>query len=198
MKASPEVSALGLDGWMPRASTLVSPNYGPRPEGVSISMIVIHSISLPPGEFGGGYVQSLFMNELNWALHPYFKSIEGLQVSAHFYIERDGRLWQFVSTLDRAWHAGVSSFNGQDNCNDFSIGVELEGLEGDRFESAQYEQLARLCRDIKRRHPIEHVVGHEHIAPERKRDPGEGFDWHRLQADVGWASQYFPVFDGSN
>lgn len=183
---------------MPRASKLVSPNFGPRPEGVSISMIVIHSISLPPGEFGGGYVQSLFMNELSWASHPYFKSIEGLQVSAHFYIERDGRLWQFVSTLDRAWHAGLSSFNGQDNCNDFSIGVELEGLEGDHFESAQYEQLARLCRLIKKRHPIEHVVGHEHIAPGRKRDPGEGFDWRRLQTGVGWASQYFPVFDDSN
>jgi N-acetyl-anhydromuramoyl-L-alanine amidase len=119
--------------------------------------------------------------------------IRGLQVSSHFYIERDGQLWQFVSTDARAWHAGASSFEGRDNCNDFSIGVELEGLEGQLFEPAQYQRLARLCQQLRARYPIEHVVGHEHIAPGRKFDPGAGFDWPLLQRSVGWPPQYFPV-----
>jgi N-acetyl-anhydromuramoyl-L-alanine amidase len=195
MKARPKEPSQGRDGWVQRANRLASANFGPRPDGMPVSLIVIHSISLPPGEFGGGFVQALFMNELDWEKHPYFQSIEGLKVSAHFYIERNGNLWQFVSTLDRAWHAGASSFNGRENCNDFSVGIELEGLEGEQFEPAQYRQLARLCREIKAWHPIEHIVGHEHVAPSRKLDPGDGFDWHRLQADVGWAPQCFPVLD---
>ena len=143
-------------------------------------MLVIHSISLPPGQYGGEAVQALFTNQLDWDAHPYFSEIRGLQVSSHFYIERDGSLWQFVSADQRAWHAGQSEYRGRTNCNDDSIGIELEGLEGDVFENAQYAQLTRLCQSLQQRYPIAHVVGHEHIAPGRKQDPGPGFDWGRL------------------
>lgn len=149
-----------------------------------MSLLVVHSISLPPGRYGGPAIEDLFLNRLDWSAHPYFESIRGMQVSAHFVIRRDGELVQFVSCDQRAWHAGVSSWRGRENCNDFSIGVELEGLEGEPFEAAQYDALVALARAIARRYPVAAVAGHEHVAPGRKRDPGEGFEWHRLQAGL--------------
>jgi N-acetyl-anhydromuramoyl-L-alanine amidase len=180
-------------GWLSAAQRLDSPNFGPRPAGALIDLIVIHSISLPPGQYGGMQVQQLFTNQLDWEAHPYFQTIEGTQVSSHFYIRRGGQLWQFVGCDERAWHAGRSSFQGRDNCNDFSVGIELEGLEGEHFETAQYEALAQLCLALKSNYPIAHVVGHEHIAPGRKADPGTGFDWALLQKTVAWPLQCFPV-----
>jgi AmpD protein len=153
---------------------------------------VLHSISLPPGQYGGDEVQRLFTNQLDWEQHPYFKSIEGLAVSAHFYIRRQGELLQFVSTDNRAWHAGTSSYKGRVNCNDYSIGIELEGVEGGLFEDSQYETLTSLCAAILQHYPIAHIAGHEHIAPGRKADPGNGFDWSLLQQSLGLPSRYFP------
>jgi AmpD protein len=181
-----EPTHLWDQGWYAPAQRLDSPNFGPRPAGACIDLLVIHSISLPPGQYGGQEVQALFTNQLDWDAHPYFSKIRGLQVSAHFYIQRDGSLWQFVDADDRAWHAGQSEYRGRTNCNDDSIGIELEGLEGDVFESAQYAQLIRLCQDLQQRYPINHVVGHEHIAPGRKQDPGAGFDWGRLKLGLGF------------
>lgn len=191
--AAPDMSAaLWNGGWYRFARPLPSPNFGPRPSGVVVDLIVIHAISLPPGQYGGDEVQRLFTNTLDWNAHPYFKSIEGAQVSAHFYVRRNGELWQFVSADDRAWHAGVSSYRGRGNCNDDSIGIELEGAEGGPFEAAQYETLACLCAVIPQRYAIRHVAGHEHIAPERKKDPGDGFKWALLQQTLAWPPQYFP------
>lgn len=167
-------------GWLRHAHQLASPNFGPRPVGVAVDLAVIHSISLPPGEYGTGCVQQLFTNTLDWNAHPYFQQIAGIEVSAHFFIERSGRLWQFVSCDERAWHAGKSEFEGRANCNDYSIGIELEGLEGHRFEPPQYWTLTWLCRALAAHYPITKLVGHEHIAPDRKKDPGPGFDWAQL------------------
>ena len=153
-------------GWHLTAQRLASPNFGPRPVQASgVDLIVVHSISLPPGEYGGGAVQQLFTNTLDWDAHP---------------------------CDQRAWHAGQSFYRGRSQCNDDSIGIELEGLEGLAFESAQYETLAWVCQDIAQRYPIEHIAGHEHIAPGRKLDPGPGFDWSRLQQALGWPAQRFP------
>lgn len=146
-----------------------------------MSLLVLHSISLPPGRYGGPEIEDLFLNRLDWSAHPYFETIRGLQVSAHFVIRRSGELIQFVSCDQRAWHAGSSSWRGRENCNDYSIGVELEGLEGETFEPAQYDALAALAQAIAKRYPVTAVAGHEHIAPGRKRDPGDGFDWDSLQ-----------------
>ncbi len=184
--------ALWQDGWYRHAHARPSPNFGPRPAGMDISLIVVHSISLPPGQYGGEHVQALFTNRLNWEEHPYFQQIRGLEVSAHFYIRRDGALWQFVSCDQRAWHAGASSHKGRDNCNDFSIGIELEGLEGDAFEPTQYETLASLCSAISARYPITDIAGHQHIAPGRKQDPGPGFDWALLQDNLAWPAERLP------
>jgi len=179
-------------GWYRPVQRLDSPNFGERPEEAHIDLIVLHSISLPPGVYGGLQVHELFTNRLDWNAHPYFKTIEGLQVSAHFYIRRDGSVLQFVSCDNRAWHAGASSYRGRDNCNDDSIGIELEGLEGDHFEDAQYDSLQELCRAIALHYPIAHIAGHEHIAPGRKADPGPGFQWAHLQQLSGMPSQCFP------
>lgn len=181
------------EGWYRHANRQPSPNFGPRPEGACIDLVVVHSISLPPGHYGTGAVQQLFANTLDWDAHPYFQSIRGLQVSSHFFIERGGQLWQFVDCDQRAWHAGQSRYRGRAQCNDDSIGIELEGLEGLTFEAAQYEALTRLCADIGTRYPVAHVAGHEHIAPGRKRDPGEGFDWSRLQRLLNWPPARFPA-----
>lgn len=189
---APAQVPLWQSGWLGSAQHLVSPNFGARPAGTAISLVVIHSISLPPGQYGGAQVQALFTNQLDWDAHPYFQTIRGLQVSAHFFIARDGRVWQFVSCDDRAWHAGASSFQTRANCNDFSIGVELEGLEGDVFAPAQYTALTQLCLHVRQNYPITSVVGHEHIAPGRKLDPGPGFDWPRLAKSVAWNPQCFP------
>jgi N-acetyl-anhydromuramoyl-L-alanine amidase len=179
-------------GWLATARHCPSPNHGPRPEGAQIDLIVLHSISLPPGVYGGPEVEQLFTNTLDWDAHPYFGQIRGMEVSAHFFIRRDGELVQFVDADARAWHAGASCWRGRHNCNDDSIGIELEGLEGETFEAAQYTTLSGLCRQLKARYPVAHIAGHEHIAPGRKQDPGPGFDWARLQHQLGWSTACFP------
>lgn len=178
-------------GWYSVAQAVPSPNFGPRPTGVAIDLLVLHSISLPPGEYGGPQIEQLFTNTLDFDAHPYFQTLRGLQVSAHFVLRRDGRLLQFVSCDDRAWHAGVSSWNGRSQCNDNAIGIELEGLEGTAFAPVQYPALAQLVQAIAQRYPIAQIVGHEHIAPGRKHDPGTGFDWRHLQQLIGWADVRF-------
>jgi AmpD protein len=179
-------------GWLRCARAVHSPNFGPRPEGTQIDLIVLHSISLPPGSYGGPEVEQLFTNRLDWSAHPYFEQIRDTKVSAHFFVRRNGSLIQFVDADARAWHAGVSFWRGRGNCNDESIGIELEGLEGEPFETPQYDTLTRLCHQIQQRYPIDHIAGHEHIAPGRKLDPGSGFDWDRLQTDLGWSHRCFP------
>jgi len=180
-------------GWWRGARWCASPNFGPRPVGEAVTLVVLHSISLPPGIYGGDEVEHLFTNQLDWQAHPYFDTIRGLQVSAHFFVRRDGRLIQFVSCDERAWHAGRSNWQGRDNCNDFSIGIELEGLEGEGFEAAQYDTLCRLLPVLSLRHPGVQIAGHEHVAPGRKFDPGAGFDWARLKAGLGWPAGCFPA-----
>lgn len=191
--ASARISASDWQqGWYAPAQRLDSPNFGPRPAGACIDLLVVHSISLPPGQYGGNEVQALFTNRLDWDAHPYFGQIRGLEVSSHFYIRRDGALWQFVSCDDRAWHAGRSEYRGRPHCNDDSIGIELEGLEGETFEPAQYDSLARLCTALAAQYPIGHIAGHEHIAPGRKKDPGPGFNWSLLKSLVIFTDQCFP------
>lgn len=180
-------------GWLRTATHCPSPNFGPRPAQAQTDLIVVHSISLPPGRYGTGDVQRLFTNQLDWDAHPYFQSIRGLEVSSHFFIARQGSVWQFVSCDDRAWHAGVSAWRGRDRCNDDSIGIELEGLEGHSFEEAQYASLATVCQQIFSRYAIGYIAGHEHIAPGRKGDPGPGFAWPRLQAALQWPATMFPA-----
>lgn len=184
--------SLWVDGWYQFAAALPSPNCGPRPIAALIDLIVLHCISLPPGEYRCDAVSRLFANQLDWDAHPYFKSIQGLKVSSHFYIRRDGELQQFVSVNQRAWHAGVSNYRGRSNCNDDSIGIELEGVVADRFEASQYETLTGLCAALLQRYPVAHIAGHEHVAAGRKNDPGSGFDWQRLQQTLGLADRYFP------
>ena len=188
-----QMQPLWEDGWYRFARRLGSPNFGPRPTHVQPELIVIHSISLPPGDFGTGQVQRLFTNQLDWDAHDYFRSIRGLKVSAHFFIARDGQLWQFVSCNDRAWHAGESTYHGKANCNDYSVGIELEGLEGLIFEDAQYETLTSLSASLLQAYPISQVAGHEHIAPGRKQDPGAGFDWPTLRHSLGLGAASFPA-----
>ncbi|MEO7159342.1 MAG: 1,6-anhydro-N-acetylmuramyl-L-alanine amidase AmpD [Polaromonas sp.] len=189
----PGSPALWQDGWYRYARALASPNFGPRPVGAQIDLLVIHSISLPPGEFGNGNVQRLFTNQLDWDAHPYFQGIRGLQVSSHFFITRTGALWQFVACGERAWHAGESAYRGRSQCNDDSIGIELEGIEGSSFEALQYETLAGLCAALIQAYPIAHIAGHEHIAAGRKQDPGPGFDWLLLQNSLAFPDRYLPV-----
>ncbi len=185
-------AAAFLEGWYAPAKQLGSPNFGTRPADQAISLVLLHSISLPPGEYGGDAIESLFTNQLDWDAHPYFNSLRGLLVSTHFLIRRDGEVQQFVSCDERAWHAGKSSFQGRPNCNDYSVGIELEGLEGQTFEVPQYDALVRLLRDLAAQYPIEHIAGHEHVAPDRKHDPGAGFDWALLARRMGWPAQCFP------
>ena len=175
-------------GWWSGAGRRASPNFGPRPAGLPVELVVLHSISLPPGVYGGDAIERLFSNTLDGAAHPYFAQVCGLAVSAHFLVRRDGQVLQFVSCDQRAWHAGSSRWQGRDNCNDWSIGIELEGLEGERFDAPQYAALVGVLRAVARRYPVREVVGHEHVAPGRKRDPGSGFDWARLPKMPG-----FPV-----
>ena len=193
-KASDPVAAVPLwkEGWYRFARKLSSPNFGPRPKSAQTDLLVIHSISLPPGEFGGGNVQRLFCNQLEWNAHPYFEGLRDLKVSSHFFIGRTGELWQFVSCDARAWHAGQSSYRGRANCNDDSIGIELEGLEGSTFEASQYETLTGVCAAVMAHYPIAHIAGHEHIAAGRKQDPGSGFDWGFLQRSLAAPDKCFP------
>ena len=172
------------EGWWREAEACPSPNFDARPAAIPISLVVLHSISLPPGEYGGDAIERLFTNRLDWDAHPYYAGIRGLRVSAHFLLRRDGRLLQFVSCDLRAWHAGRSVWRGREDCNHYSIGIELEGLEGSAFEDPQYTRLARLLRALAARYPIAEVVGHEDVAPGRKADPGAGFDWARLRRQL--------------
>jgi AmpD protein len=190
---TPVADALWSQGWYRFAAHHASPNFGPRPPLARVDLIVLHSISLPPGQYGGPEVLDFFNNQLDWQAHPYFHQIEDMKVSAHFFIRRNGELWQLVSCEDRAWHAGTSTYRGRNNCNNDSIGIELEGLEGDLFEDAQYECLQSVCAALLQRYPIAHLAGHEHIAPGRKGDPGAGYDWLRLQKDLGLETRYLPL-----
>ncbi len=167
--------------WIP------SPNWDDRPDGADIELLVVHAISLPPGEFGGTCVAGLFTNCLDPAGHPYFRDIAHLRVSAHFFIDRAGALHQFVPCAKRAWHAGPSSWRGRERCNDFSIGIELEGCDDLPFEDTQYQALAALTRALRARYPIADIVGHSDIAPGRKTDPGPFFDWPRYRKLAGIA-----------
>ena len=159
-----------------------SPNHDERPPGTEISLVVLHSISLPPGEYGGGDIERLFTNCLDPDAHPYFREICGLKVSAHFLVRRDGAVVQFVPVERRAWHAGASSWRGRSRCNDFSVGIELEGCEEEPFEPAQYESLVSLIQDLRNTLPIRDIAAHSDVAPGRKTDPGARFDWPRLLA----------------
>ncbi len=172
-------------GWLEGVGHIPSPNFDSRPEGARVSLAVVHSISLPPGEFGGPWVADFFTNRLDPVAHPYFAQIHGMEVSSHFFVRRDGQVIQFVSCDDRAWHAGKSEWQGVGRCNDFSVGIELEGYDSDRqgFTPAQYASLNRLLAALARRYPITGVAGHSHIAPGRKNDPGPCFDWTRVYGD---------------
>jgi AmpD protein len=178
--AQPKFS-IAANGWCDEAQCIPSPNFDTRAEGVKIDLLVIHNISLPPGQFGGPFIPALFTNSLDCNAHPYFDQLRTLRVSAHFLVRRDGVLMQFVSANDRAWHAGVSLFRGQQRCNDFSIGIELEGTDFEPFTDLQYATLKALTVALQARYPLSDVVGHEHIAPGRKTDPGPQFDWSRYQ-----------------
>lgn len=159
-----------------------SPNHDERPAGVAVTLVVLHSISLPPGEYGGEHIERLFTNRLDPAAHPYFRDVHALRVSSHFLIRRDGELVQFVPVERRAWHAGASCWRGRSACNDFSVGIELEGTDDSPFEDPQYAALARLLMDLQSRLALRDIVGHSDIAPGRKTDPGAQLDWLRLLA----------------
>ena len=174
----------GSPGWLPQARRLISPNWDERPPGISVDLLVIHGVSLPPGEFGGPWIDALFQNRLDPEAHPYFRPIAGLRVSSHLLIRRDGELIQYVDLHKRAWHAGVSSFLGRERCNDYAIGIELEGADEVPYTTAQYQVLAETSRDLLARFPAitpERIVGHSAIAPGRKTDPGPAFDWSRYR-----------------
>lgn len=174
-------------GLLEGARFVPSPNYDERPTGTGIDTLVIHAISMPPGEFGGFDVEGLFCNGLDFACHPYYQPIAGLTVSSHLFIRRDGELIQFVPLQARAWHAGASAFDGRSRVNDFSIGIELEGSDYTPFEEAQYRALAEVTRALQAAYPAitpERIVGHCDIAPERKTDPGRYFNWSRYRAEL--------------
>lgn len=170
----------GATGWFAGVRRLLSPNCDARPPAATIDLLVIHGISLPPGEFGGDGIDRLFTNTLDPAAHPYYREIAGLRVSSHLLVDRGGAVTQYVSVNDRAWHAGVSCFQGRERCNDFAVGIELEGSDDTAYTAAQYRSLAQLTRALQRHYPAlagSHIVGHSDIAPGRKTDPGPAFDW---------------------
>ena len=174
--------ALDDDGLLTEAEFVRSPNCDERPPGETVSLVVVHAISLPPDEFGGDGIAQLFTNCLDPAAHPYYAEIHALRVSAHVLVRRDGRLIQFVPFGMRAWHAGASAWRGRERCNDFSIGIELEGCDDKPFEPVQYRRLAALVRALRRRYPALEVAGHADVAPGRKTDPGPCFDWPLLHS----------------
>lgn len=194
MKASDIGPALTLDadGWVREAERLPSPNFDRRPEGMPTDLLVVHNISLPPGQFGGDEIAAFFQNRLDHDAHPFFDEIRGVQVSSHFLVRRDGALQQFVSCDARAWHAGASSFEGRTRCNDFSIGVELEGTDDLPYTAAQYDTLAALTRALREHYPIQAVAGHADIAPGRKTDPGPHFEWQRLRRMAALSAEALP------
>ena len=173
---------IGHLGWVSGVRRIVSPNQDERPHGTAIELLVIHNISLPPDEFGGAAITQLFCNTLNTDAHPYYAQLKGVKVSAHFLIRRSGEIIQYVACRKRAWHAGASIWRERTACNNFSIGVELEGCDTIAFADLQYAALAKLTRRLKRAYPIRDVVGHSDIAPGRKTDPGPCFDWQQYLA----------------
>lgn len=168
-------------GWLSGVRQIASPNFDARPAHTAISLLVIHSISLPPDQFSGTGVQQLFTNQLDPNAHPYYANLRGVKVSAHFFIRRNGERLQFVSCQQRAWHAGVSSWRNRTRCNDFSLGIELEGSDFIAYTDAQYSRLSQLTRCLQRHYPVREIVGHADIAPDRKTDPGPFFDWERFR-----------------
>jgi len=175
-------------GWLQQASIVPSPNCEPRPSACEPELLVIHNISLPPGRYGGDCIERFFTNCLDWDEHPFFDEIRGVQVSAHLLIKREGDMLQFVNFCDRAWHAGVSCYAGRDNCNDFSIGIELEGADDDPYTDAQYHALVAVSALLLEHYPAlraDAIVGHSDIAPGRKTDPGPAFDWQRYRRALG-------------
>jgi AmpD protein len=170
-----------------------SPNQDDRPPGVAITLVVLHSISLPPGEYGGEHIERLFTNRLDPAAHPYFREVHALKVSSHFLVRRGGEVVQFVPLERRAWHAGASSWRGRARCNDFSVGIELEGTDDSPFEDTQYAALALLLMDLQTKLPLRDIVGHSEIAPGRKTDPGARFDWPRLLAALAVSRAAWPA-----
>ena len=172
-----------IDGQLIGARQVASPNYNQRPEQTEIQLVVVHNISLPPSQFGGGYIEQFFQNQLDWLQHPYFQSIEGMQVSAHLLILRSGEVLQFVNFNDRAWHAGRSTYLGKKECNDYSIGIELEGSDDLPFDEIQYAVLAQVTAALQAAYPkiLQHLAGHSDIAPGRKTDPGPFFDWVKFR-----------------
>lgn len=190
--ATPEPQADWQGGWYQNAVPRPSPHFGQRPPSAEVDLVVLHSISLPPGEYGGNAVESLFLGTLDCSRHPYYAQLYGMRVSAHFFIRRTGEVLQFVSCDDRAWHAGGSHYRGRGECNDDSIGIELEGLEGLTFEPAQYAALSALTHAVSIHYPITYIAGHEHIAPGRKADPGAGFDWALLRRLLANSALHFP------
>ncbi|MFT0695559.1 1,6-anhydro-N-acetylmuramyl-L-alanine amidase AmpD [Acinetobacter bereziniae] len=175
-----------VNGQLIGARQVPSPNYNQRPENTEIQLIVIHNISLPPSQFGGGYIEQFFQNQLDWSIHPYFQTIQGMQVSTHLLILRTGEIIQFVNFNDRAWHAGRSSYLGKVECNDYSIGIELEGSDDLDFEEVQYQQLVDVVVALQLAYPKtdHHLAGHSDIAPGRKTDPGTHFEWQRFREDL--------------
>jgi N-acetyl-anhydromuramoyl-L-alanine amidase len=171
---------IDASGWVAQARHVPSPNHDARPAGARVELLLIHNISLPPGEFGTGDIERLFTNGLDHDAHPYFATLRALRVSAHFLIARDGRLTQFVGCADRAWHAGESLFEGRPRCNDFSLGIELEGTDTLAYTDAQYDVLARLGRALFAAYPLRAVRGHSDVSAPRKTDPGSAFDWPRF------------------
>ena len=174
-------------GLLQGARFIASPNCDERPPHTAIELIVVHAISLPPGEFGGRGIEQLFLNSLDASEHPYYAAIANLRVSAHFLVRRTGALVQFVPCSKRAWHAGVSQWRGRAACNDYSIGIELEGTDDEPFPERQYAVLADLTKAIERAYPIADITGHADIAPGRKTDPGPCFDWTRYRSLLGHA-----------
>jgi N-acetyl-anhydromuramoyl-L-alanine amidase len=168
-------------GWAAGARRIDSPNGDPRPAGAPIELIVVHGISLPPGDFGGDQIEKLFTNTLDCDAHPYFRGLRGLRVSSHFLIRRDGELLQFVSCARRAWHAGASCWQGRNACNDYSIGIEFEGSDHVAYERSQYRTGRALLRALRAAYPIRGIAGHSDVAPGRKTDPGPHFDWSALR-----------------
>ena len=168
------------------AKQVLSPNHDERPQGKDISMLVLHSISLPRGEYGGDAIEKLFCNRLDPASHPAFAGLAGLRVSAHFLVRRDGGLIQFVPVGRRAWHAGASRWRGRERCNDFSVGIELEGTDDSAFAPSQYEALVALIRELGQTLPLRQIAAHSDVAPGRKSDPGTGFEWARLLSALAY------------
>lgn len=180
--SAPQRLVIDPQGWCLQARHQPSPHADARPAGMGIELVVLHAISLPPGQFEGAAVEAFFTGRLDTHAHPYFETIAALRVSAHFFLRRRGELIQFVPCTGRAWHAGVSVWQGRERCNDFSIGIELEGCDDVAYTPAQYRVLRRLLKVLRQRYPVRAITGHQHVAPGRKTDPGPAFDWSRIGA----------------